>query len=312
MAYQETTGNSPDDVIDKIATFAAAAGWTVVKNDLVGSNRELILKRTGSDYIQVWNNSTSNIYITGYVEYDPLKTYDAQVGYAGNFAQANVGVGPYANVFMFSDNDPSDHVHVVIEMSGGRFRHLSFGMIDKLGTWTGGTYFDAVTWSHVAIYQNSWNNARCRGLFDTGGTVGTSRSGAIRCDIPADGRTNAWAQVRQNASYNARTGLDEAQSNQSNGDGYLTTQCYNRNNPPFSGQVTLGTIRADVVRTGGFYSVMGSYPNVRYLGMARYSPGQEITVGPDTWKVFPMVRKGSGAQGEDYSQNHAYAYKKVS
>lgn len=308
MAYQETTGNSPDDVISKIATFANAAGWTVVKNEIVGSNRTLVLQN-GGDYVWVWNSDASNIRIAGTVGYDPGLTVTAQAGYSGNYAEANCGVGPYANIFMFADSDPAAHVHVVIEMSGGVFRHISFGTLDKLGAYTGGTYFDASNWTSSEQYTNSWNN-RNRALFDCN-SLNSARYGGARCDIPVDSRSNAWALLRDGVSYQSFTGLYGGLSEQSSGEGYLMTQFYNRNNPPFSGQVTLGAIRIDVSRPGGFRSPIGVVPNVRYLNMARYSPGQEITVGSDTWKVFPMCRKGSGAQGSPYSQNHAYAYKKV-
>lgn len=309
MAYQETTGNSPDDVIAKIATFAAAAGWTVVDNILAGSNRTLVLQK-GGDYIQVWNTDTTNIFITGYIGYVAGTAYNLQAGYAGNYAQANVGAGPYTNVFMFSGSAPSDHVHVVIEMSGGVFRHLSFGMLDKLGTWTGGTYFDAATWvGNSSVSHNTWNSYN-RALFDMRGESGTARYGCVRCDIPSDGRASTWAAVRNNASYAAWTGLYGGGGG-GGGEGYLTSQFYNRNDPPFSGQITLGTIRVEIARVGGFLSVAGTFPNVRYLNMARFSPGQEITVGSDTWKVFPMARKGSGVSSQAYSQNHAYAFKKV-
>lgn len=308
MAYQETTGNSPDDVISKIATFAAAAGWTVVGNALVGSNRTLTLQK-GGDYVWVWNSDTSNIRITGSIEYNAGLAVTAQVGYAGNYAEANVGVGAYTNVFMFSGSAPSDHVHVVIEMAGGVFRHISFGTLDKLGAWTGGTYFDAVTWTASDTSENSWDTFS-HGMFDSN-SANQTRYGGVRCDIPADARANAWALFRSNAAYRAVTGLWGGSGNNGGGAGYLTTQFYSRNNAPFSGQVTLGAIRVDVQRPGGFWSPAGVVPNVRYLNMARFAPGQEITVGSDTWKVFPMVRKGTGPNGQPYSANHAYAFKKV-
>lgn len=310
MAYQETTGNSPDDVIDKIATFAAAAGWTIATNSLVGSNRTLVMQKSG-DYIQIWNTDTSNIFITGYIGYVPGTAFNLQVGYAGNYAQTNLGTGPYANVFMFADDNPSEHVHVVIELAGGVFRHLSFGMLDKLGTWTGGTYFDATIWSTSPSQEYLWNGFSGV-MFDYSRSNAGSRWGAVRCDIPADSKTDAWAYFRNSQSYRLFTGLDSGGSNQSDGRGYLTTQFYNRNDPPFSGQVTLGTIAVYVIRTGGFWSPIGTVPNCRYLNMARYSPGQEPSVASDAWKVFPFCRKGTGSSGSGpFSNNHAFAFKKV-
>lgn len=313
MAYQENSASSPADAIDKIGAFAASAGWTVIQNTLSGSIRTLVLKRATSDYIQVWNDAT-NIWITAYIGYVAGTARTAQVGYAGSDAQANVGLGPYTKLYLFADSAPSPHVHVVVEMANGIFRHLTFGELTKLGTWTGGTFFDATYWAE------SWNTGyawliNCMPMFAWRGWNST-RNGALRVDIPDDGRANAWAVLDENFAFSCRTGLYDSTSNSATGHGFLVTQVYNRNDAPFSGQVTLGTIRAEITRPGGFRSVAGTFPNVRYLSMKRYSPGQEITVAADTWKVFPMCRKGAGQNINDpqywpFSNDHAYAFKKV-
>jgi len=314
MAYQETTGGSPEDVINKIGAFAASAGWTIATNSLNGSERVLVLRKSG-DYVRLWCNAT-DIWITGHTGYDGSLPYNQQEGYAGRYAHCNVGAGPYTAVFLFGGNNPAEHIHVVIELAGGVFRHISFGQAEKLGDWTGGTYFDATYW-HTApnqMYQwTQWSNP----LFDTRGGQ-TTNTGAMRCDAPQDGRESpSWAVFDGDNAFRVMTGLYGSQRSDNDGLGYLTTQVYDRNDPPFSGQITLGTIRADVIRSGGFYSPVGTFPNVRYLNMARFAPGQEITVGSDVWKVFPMCRKGQGSSssssplyGQPYSDNHAYAFKK--
>ena len=313
MAYQENTGADPADVIDKIATFAAANGWTVHANSLSGSNRTLVLRK-GGDYVQLWNDDTTSIRVTGFIGYAAGTAYNLQAGYAGTVARAHVGAGPFTQVYLFADTAPSDHVHVVIEGANGIFSHISFGQVDKLGTWTGGTYFDATWWSQSYFQAYYWTEYS-HPLFDSAHAHDGFR-GAVRCDIPADARADAWAVMDEDLAYKLRTGLSGGNGNQSTGEGFLTTQCYNRNAAPFSGQVTLGTIRFDVSRDGGFFSPAGMFPNVRYLTMERYTPGQEITVESDTWKVFPMRRKGVGQSNTDpqywpFSNNHAFAFKKV-
>ncbi len=313
MAYQETTGSSPEDIINKIASFASALGWTIETNNLAGSVRTLVLQKAG-DHVRLWCNTTE-IYITGHVGYDGELTYDQQPGYAGRYAQANLGAGPYTAVFLFGGMEPSDHVHVVIELAGGVFRHITFGEINKLGNWNGGTFFDATLWDQSADGTYRWTQ-KSSPIFDIGTT--SARRGALRCDVPGEQSSPSWAGFDYGASFHTRTGLFRGDSSQyySNAS-FLMTQVYDRNDPPFSGQITLGTIRADVIRSGGFYSPVGTFPNVRYLNMARFAPGQEITVGSDVWKVFPMCRKGAGSYssssplyGQQYSDNHAYAFKK--
>jgi hypothetical protein len=75
--------------------------------------------------------------------------------------------------------------------------------------------------------------------------------------------------------------------------------------------VVLVPIQNFVYRLGGSYSPVGVFPNVRYLTMARFSPGEELSISGDTWKIFPFVRQGSPGGTEPYSANHAVAFKKV-
>lgn len=308
MAYSEQTASSPDDIINKVAAFASANGWTIDANTLSGSNRTLTL-RNGTDYIHVYNTDTANIRVRASVGYTAGQAPANHPNPSGE-ALANLGVGPYTKIYMFANAAPSPHIHVVIELTGGIFRFVSFGMLEKLGAWTGGTYVDASYWSTNQSYRYQWMTYHSP-LFDS--YSNGAQRGNIRVDIALDGRANAWADLTYNGAYRAYTGLFGGQSSQSDGNGYLMSQFYNRNNASFSGQVTLGTIGVDVQRVGGLWSPLGAYPAVRYLNMARFNPGQEVPVGTDTWKVFPMCRKGAGsfAGNADYSDNHAYAFLKT-
>jgi hypothetical protein len=319
MAYSEQTASSPDDIINKIAVFAVANGWTAERNTLAGANRTLTLRyATTTDYIHVYNTDTSNILILGSVTYNGATTPILQTQRSAP-ATANIGVGPYTKIYMFASATPSPHIHCVIEMTGGIFRHLSFGLVDKLGTWTGGTYVDATYWNttvgpSVPQSYNTWNSP----LFDSNSPnysyASHNFAGSMRCDIPLDSRVNAWAHLTSVAPYRAYTGLFGGTSNSSSstGNGYLSTQFLNRNEPPFSGQVTLGAIAIEILRVGGLYSIAGTFPNVRFLSMLRFNPGQEVTVGSDVWKIFPMARKGTTTVNYDTaSQNNAYAFLKT-
>lgn len=312
MAYAEQVPATIEDAINKIATFAVAAGWVQHRNTLAGSNRTVTLRKGGA-YIHLWNVDQTFLRLRGSIGYDGGQAPTTQPNQSTNIAISNLGAGPFTRMFLFSDELPSPHVHVVIEVSGGVFRHISFGEITKIGTWTGGTYFDASRWgdtaSNAANGWNSWNHA----LFDTGTNSSVSSRGDMWVDVPDDGKSNAWATQLDSASHFYITGLWGGIGNNGEGLGRMTTQFANRNVAPFSGQVTLGTIRADVRRTGGFYSPVGVFPNARYLNIERFAPAQEITVGSDTWKVFPLVRKGTSPNNsESYSGNHGFAFKKVS
>ena len=64
---------------------------------------------------------------------------------------------------------------------------------------------------------------------------------------------------------------------------------------------------------------LGQYPDVRQCNVGNLSPAQEITLGPDTWLVFPLKRRGSrddtnygvSPQPVVNSIEYGLAYKKV-
>lgn len=307
MAYQEiTTAATPAEAINAIAVFAAANGWTVERNNLVSTNRTLTLKRAESDYIHLWNTNTSEIRVIGSVGYAAGSTPDTQTD-RGVEAIANIGTGPYTKMFLFADSSPAPHVHVVIEISAGIFRTISLGLLEKAGIYTGGTYYDASRWAGSST-GTSWNSQN-HACFEY--NRGPLLSGSIRVDIPADSKVNAWANSPGYPFYN---GLAYGSTGQSSGLGFLTTLAYTRNQAPFSGNVLLAPIQNYIVRVGGLYSPIGTFPNVRYLRMDRFTPGEEISIGTDTWKIFPFIRQGVSSDGttdSPYSAQHAYAFKKV-
>lgn len=312
MAYSENVASSPDDLIDKISTFAVSAGWTEDRNDLVSTNRTVTLHK-GGDYIHLWNDSDNGVKVIGSIGYDSGEVPTNQTLGANNACVAPIGVGPYTKVYMFADNSPAEHVHVVIEATSGVFFHLSFGLLDKFGSYTGGTYFDASYWPHVSAGAQSFSGFYNKAIFDS--TWGTATAAGlvpanVRLDIAADGLSNSWFHANSAAAARLFTSLC------GNGVGLPSpalNAAYYRNSATFSGQVLLQPIQVTALRTGGFWSPIGAFPNVRVTNMERYNPADEITIGSDVWKIFPFIRKGSSANTttEAYSQNMAYAYKKV-
>lgn len=312
MSYAENVASSPDDLVDKISTFAQAAGWTEDRNDLVTTNRTVTLHK-GGDYIHLWNDNDSGVKVIGSIGYDSGEVPTNQTLGANNPCIAPIGVGPYTKVYMFADNSPAEHVHVVIEATAGVFFHLSFGLLDKFGSYTGGTYFDASYWPHSSPTSQTYNGFHNKAIFDSTSLL-TFTAGQVPCnvrlDIAADGLSNSWFHANSLATNRLFTSLYGTQVGP---DSPAMNAAYYRNSATFSGQVLLQPIQVAAIRTGGLWSPIGEFPNVRVTNMERYNPADEITIGSDVWKIFPFVRKGSSANftTEAYSQNRAFAYKKV-
>jgi hypothetical protein len=139
--------------------------------------------------------------------------------------------------------------------------------------------------------------------------------GGIRCDFSADSRTDAWFSFGSQGSVTlaAQSGINcfgVGSTDVLEGPTYLANEC---DNNLFSNRAIFHRIEIYVRRIGGYWSEIGSIPNLRLCNISKFSLGQEITVGSDTWKVFPMVSPGAGV-GPGWPQTSGvlgYAYKKT-
>jgi hypothetical protein len=307
MAYQLTNATSVEDLIDKIVDFAQTNGWTVDRNGLVGSLRTATVHKSGN-YINLFNDDTIGVRVRGAVGYDSGAAGGAQPNQGVSECYCNCGSGPFSNVFLFAG---TEYVFTVVEIASGIFRHIAFGELVKFGTFTGGTFYDA-TRADTSVEANSAFSSRSHRLFDNGWGNSTGLGGGgVRCDF--DGETNYFAPFRSRGDYATPTA--------SGGMGGTTgsnveaservTKFYVHSVNEWTGVTPLQPVMIRVERDAGFWTSIGEVPGIRFLNMDRYAPGDEFTIGSDTWKVFPWVRKGTSGSGtEQYSQNYALAYLK--
>lgn len=317
MAYQEIAAPaSPAAVIDAIATFAAANGWTVERNNLVGSNRTVTIKHADSDYIHIYNIAATDIWLRGTIDY-ASGTTPAATTRGGAQAKTNCGAGAYTRLYLFADTTPARHIHAILEANtAGMFYHMSFGLIDEIEAFPGGTYYDGTHWYASATTNMNSYTTLSRPLFDNGDnsnvTYTLNEQGGFRCDIAADGLADMWWVFSQDTSStvdrSATSGVAPP------GSSWCTLGwLVNMDTNAFSNRSIFHRIPAFVHRGGGYMSQVGSFPNVRFCNVSKFVPAEEITIGSDTWKVFPMIRKGThpGGAAAPYSGNYGYAYKKV-
>ncbi len=311
MAYQEITTSigSPDAVINQIVLFATAAGWTVERNNLVGSTRTATVRRSGV-YIHIWNPDSVSVQIVGSTGYSSGSAPTAQPGGCLAIGRANIGVGPYAKLFLFAGTAPTEHVHIQIERQTGQCRMVSFGELEKVDAFTGGTFYDATCWTETGttVARNTWTNSS-HPCFSSGSSIVTN-FGAVYA--PADGK--AWARFGPSDTTNNRawTGLATGTGNAVNGEGALTS-LFNLDINAMDNRRVGHPIRVDVSRPA-VWSPLGVLPGVRYIRMDTFDFGQEVTdVDSLVWKMFPLVRKGSSPTNasEDYSGWHGYAILKT-
>lgn len=260
-------------------------------------------------------------------------------GVAANLQTNNrkfVMVGPLAtSLYAYHLFANGDFVHVVIEETPGRFRHLSFGFINKYGAFAGGQYLTAgcpiesVTTtpyafniSNHSIPFGSNSQSPSRSSLASYGYPGTY----VRADI--DGWAVGWRMLSRdwyNSDQLDAYGCTSYSNTANNRAGYIgsSTQnslhalahdlAYHCSPQNYNGLAPMQPCYVGVNRTPyvGTWTLLGEFPDVRFLNISNLTPGDELTLGTDVWKIFPLWNKAYTADAEPISYDYGLAYRKV-
>lgn len=323
MAYETGAATSQGDLLDKLNTFVSAHGWTTDVFDL--ANRKLAIHKgtvfgqlqgdgvavTGS--IAVYHSLSSSGFGTG--------TDDSGNGQSGAGPYTtgrrinHIGNGPFTAYHFFVDGS---YCHVALEYSAGLFRHFAFGKLDKVGDWTGGEYGAATFWDLTAtgLDYNGHNV-----LFDWANTSDVSLAATVHMEnLGADFQTTEKFGVVLNIATTIGTspgtdrgGLGRLPCIGGWRDGFYQSALGWIEANPNNGYVPMFPLQVWRTRratTPQQWMLLGHVPDIRFVNINYINPGDEFTVGGDTWKCFPFVQKsGTTLQGE--SGNLGVAYKKV-
>jgi hypothetical protein len=322
MAYLQTTATSVSDIFDTIATFATGLGFTVDRNNTFtsGANtrRILSISFSGFDYGHFFtesSNTTKNTILTlRSIGLTTSGDWDANPN-RGMYSLTNLLTGgPYVNLWLFGEAGSNPYIHCLVEHAAGRYRHFGIGELVKMGTWTGGAYSYGTTWGQGAVQTDNPTHPDHSTPFSELTTSGqTTAVTCIRCD-EVDTTANGVAGVDNrfipyNPSSSRRAGSGVRGGNiayVNSGLGYASTANFSTYNQ----RAHLLRIRNFVTSSGGYIRQIGEPPALRVVTMEPFQAGEELTIGSDIWKVFPLVRKGIITDQES-SGDYAFAYKKV-
>lgn len=247
----------------------------------------------------------------------------------------------------FNEAAVSNHLHVVFRcLKDGEsyWHHMSMGEIDKKGMTHNGVAY--CTTSRMIPYaeEDDGNTSLSTGRHNV-----LARAGYFLTGIDSDlGVTSVYYRFTEGASYplpddgfwpsradrhtgstlaptllaRAGFGINASQMTPASDDTILLGGIGWLAEPhPTTGFLTLGVIPFIVINdddSDADWCVLGEYPNVRSIRVDNLADGGEITVGADTWKCFPMLRKvaeassfGTPAVRNPQSGPAGIAYKKV-
>lgn len=328
MAYETGTATTQQDLFDKLLTFATANGWTQDENSsnkvALHKNNVYVSFRLASDTIDNVSMHQALGYTGGQEPGDHPN--DSGNGYNTSNDHNNInldnerciyglGNGPFVSYFFFENDSSPAYIHVVVEISTDVFRHFGFGELDKFGDWTGGEY----AYGQYQEFGGSLNAENTHGLdghfTDTGNN--TRRAPTLHMEgLPGQPASSKWGQVWGNTD-------DTSPPNDSAANDKVNVMGGVRGGPiarHFGVIAPAGSSSGLIPGSpvGLFYRdndleriyFLGFQSDVRHMDIRFFAPKQEITVGSDTWVVFPLAQKTTDATN-DRTYNSGFAYKKV-
>ena len=265
----------------------------------------------------------------------------AQTGDSGNgaasTADATLGTGRHAPItntptqFWCFAGDTSAgeyYAHVVVELSNGLdYVHFGFGIAEKTNDFTGGAYCYGYRWSNISA-TNVENTILLDGLAN-GSAPGPDMEDYVATihlegmtDSPASGLWAVWmgsqgatalGQDRQAVPVDRIHVIGgHRSSTHANFFGVLAGSIVQGLVPtyPIVGAHFDRDVSGSSTQANSLAAPMFIMKDVRAFNMRNFAPGQTITIGSDTWHVFPTKRFGassnhpeSGHAGILYKEN---------
>lgn len=329
MTYATGTATDLEDLLSKISTFAVTThgGWT--QGYLNTTNGWFELHKGSLSVSFKWTKTGTPTVLsvhqaTGFISSGTAPgahTADSGNGYnTGTTGHTNanlltercvseIGNGPFPAYYLFGG---SDYIHVVVETVTGTYRHFGWGTLDKFGdNWVGGEYayghFQEQATNGLAIDSNtqtlldgagiSSDRLRCATIRITSGLANQSPAvWGVACAATSANLLNDTAgNVRRQIHGGFRTGMA------ARGFGSVIGS-------QSSGAIPMYSISA-------FYRdpsnarvyLLGYQPAVRGINVRNFEPAEEVLVGSDTWKIFPLsIRTSAAVAGRTLFSGIAY------
>lgn len=306
MAFQTGTSTGPADLISKLATFAAANGWTIG----AATSGSVFINSSRGLYFGV-STGASTVSLKGATGHNASLAWDLQPGYpteANSLTTVNDCAGPLKLYYFFGTEQ---YLHVVVETVTNKFKHFAIGQLEKNSTYTGGAYVDGSSHNMTGDAGTNFPDAPShRYLFDAVGTGATGGSGRIRVDI--DGKTNNWMNYGSSGAFATESNMIKGVTRSQNS--FLAA--FHAAGPnDFNQRTVLTPILVAAARGSSLFSLIGAPKDLRLVNMRNLNPGQIMTIGSDEWYVFPHIQKSlvfnSNGSFVPSSGTYGYAYKKV-
>lgn len=323
MAFTNQTVISLQDFVEKLDAFVVANGWT---QDQLNTGAGKAAWHKSTVFFQVrWSTATPN-----------------NLGIYQSLAFSGTGVDPGNHTddsgngevsgtdsvlddgrFALITNTPvrfwafasGDYVHVAVQTTGNLdFVHLGAGKLTKIGDWVGGEYVYGHRTNGTGVQAiNAGSTYLLDGILTHAAPGSNKYAATLHLEaLPGMGGSSKWGVFLADDT----PGLDRA------GNARVLLQGGYRGGPvarvfgryeanPTKGLVPISPQLVFYRRTNATKDTfaLGFMPDVRQCQIRHFAGGDELTVGSDTWVLFPSGRKdlaspntNTGLQGIGYKK----------
>lgn len=315
MAYQLSAVTSLADIPAVVGAFAQSVGFSV---DLSTPSAPIVKHPSDPDALSFRLTAesahpTSGINPNTY--YDrlvwactsagplPAAAYSPRL-HSGSTAPTTP---PPTKVHLFGSLVPEPYIAIVIEYGYNQYRHLYLGHMVKASGYGGGEIisgqgigYGGTTSSNINGTPSLHYSGMCE-LFSGSQNFNSTHCGGVRA-VHANNAT-PWRTFYKNSTWSASFETTMAAQGASIAlGGYQDPINYGSmamGRAPYSAQVVMPPINIFIGQlVNGFsrFQFIGYPPGIRMALLDGLDPGAEVSVGDETWMVFPSFRKSnSGA-----------------
>ncbi|MES0340687.1 MAG: hypothetical protein ABUK08_00065 [Candidatus Humimicrobiaceae bacterium] len=325
MAYlEDQTASSMQSVVDQITAFAVANAGFVLEDSvtIVGATTTMETLSKGGMYYYLLGLIQDSTGITPTTDIGMLNGRMMRVLPSDSNYLTPTGIdaqrypskmctffntdGSFEGLNLYTDGDS---VHVVLEVNANVFAHMSFGICNKWGTWTGGEYMMANN-----LYQASANNfvfLSVNNTFVFDGRYSTAQTTSTGMNALYRPLTTPLNDYRDYPRFGSGSATGTTQYATSSGMAIATTAFTNSLFRASPNTATLRTmlipIYIRVTRESNIneFHLQGHIPLASYLNIERLSPKEIVDVN---WRVYPYCSKEGDTTSESVSGEYGLAY----
>lgn len=334
MAYQTGTATDIGDLISKLSTFAQGLATTPWTEDEYSAAGQATLHLDDLYVTFRWDPTTYTNWLVLYqslgwtTSTDPWDMPDdsgqgttASVSQSFHrhvqFTDGDGGdnSGPFVAYHFFAGEGDEPYLYVVVESVTGVFRHFGCGNLKKLNDFTGGEFVYCHSWNENASYIDNPSTAQHSVFLDHASSANLAASMHLE-DFPGQDVDGKWAVA---VGPNTAPGTDRAGEPREHIMGHARNGGWAGNLlwipatdlGAYRVMVPITVVHVVTSTTPDQWRWLGELPGVALINMKNYSAGDEITVGSDTYQIFPLVRKKYEDNATEETRNAGIAYLKV-